>query len=122
MRDLAGIRVLIVEDEGLVALMLEDMLQQWDCEVVASVSTVGRAREAIGAGAVDLVLLDLNLFGETTFDFARELGGRGIPYVVSTGYGDRGLPPDFSDQIILAKPFRAEDLRDALERKLASAG
>ena len=114
MPELDGVRVLVVEDEGAVALMLEDMLEELGCEIAASVATVARAEEAVRSNAVDVALLDVNLAGETTFGFARELGRRPIPFVFSTGYGDDGLPPDLQDRPVLTKPFTPMDLRRAL--------
>lgn len=120
MADLVGIRVLVVEDEAMVAIMLEEMLEELGCEIVASVATIARAEEAVHSVAVDVALLDINLAGEaTTIDFARTLVDRPIPFVFSTGYGVAGVPHDLRDRPVLAKPFTPADLRQAMERVLS---
>jgi CheY-like chemotaxis protein len=119
MPDLAGVRVLIVEDEGMVAIMLEEMLEELGCEVAASVATVARAEEAVRSTPVDVALLDVNLAGETTIDFAHRLARHPIPFVFSTGYGIAGVPLDLRDRPVLAKPFPPGDLKRAIEYVLS---
>ena len=114
MPDLTGVRVLVVEDEGAVAFMIEEMLEDLGCEVAASVASLARAEDAVRSLAFDAALLDVNLAGATTFDLARELDRRQLPYVFSTGYGNAGLPPDLRDRPVLTKPFAASDLHHAL--------
>jgi CheY-like chemotaxis protein len=106
----------------MVAMLLEEMLQDLGCIVAASVATVARAEEAVRSTAVDVALLDLNLAGETTVDFARELTRQPIPIVFSTGYGSNGVPADLRDRPILAKPFEPGDLKQAIECVLKVAG
>lgn len=119
MAELAGLRILIVEDEGTVAFLLEEMLEELGCEVAASAARVSRAEEAIRSTAVDLALLDVNLGGETSFDLARDLIRRAIPLVFSTGYGNGGLPPDLQGRPVLTKPFTSADLQQAMAEVLA---
>ena len=118
MPDLAGVRVLVVEDEGAVALMIEEMLEDLGCTIAASVASLARAQEAVNSVALDVALLDVNLAGETTFALARELGRRTVPFVFSTGYGQAGLPPDLDERAVLTKPFTANDLRQAITNVL----
>ena len=118
MPDLAGVRVLVVEDEGAVALMIEEMLEELGCTIAASVANLARAQEAVKSLAVDVALLDVNLAGETTFALARELGRRTVPFVFSTGYGQAGLPSDLDQRTVLTKPFTANDLRQAITNVL----
>jgi len=115
MANLAGLRVLVVEDEGMVAIMLEEMLEDLGCEIAASVPSVARAEEAVRTSGVDLALLDVNLAGETTIDFARRLVRHPIPFVFSTGYGSAGVPADLRDRPVLMKPFAPMALRAAIE-------
>jgi CheY-like chemotaxis protein len=122
MPELAGTRVLIVEDEGMVAILLEDMLEDLGCVIAASVATVARAEEAVRSIPVDVALLDVNLAGESTVDFARALSRHPMPIVFSTGYGRNGVPADLRDRPVLAKPFKPEDLRQAIECVLKVAG
>ena len=111
-------RVLLLEDEGGVALLIEDMLEELGCEVVESAARLSRAVEAARKTAIDLAVLDVNVGGETSFDFARQLGERGIPFLFSTGYGDGGIPDEFRDRPVVGKPFAMSDLRKALTEAL----
>lgn len=117
--DFAGVRVLVVEDEGAIAFLIEEILEDLGCEIVASVATIARAEEAVRSGAVEIVILDVNLSGETTFDLARDLCRRRIPFVFSTGYGNRGLAPDLQDQVVVTKPFTPFALQQAIKSVLA---
>jgi CheY-like chemotaxis protein len=110
MRELSGVRVFLVEDEGGVALLIEDMLEELGCEVVASAARLARAYDALESQALDVVVLDVNVAGEPSYDFARMLMERHIPFVFSTGYGADGLPADLRNQPVLAKPFKLTDL------------
>jgi CheY-like chemotaxis protein len=111
MADLAGVRVLIVEDEGVVALMIEDMLLELGCEISASAANMAAAQKLAMSGAFDVAVLDVNLAGEPIFTVAEQLQNRGIPFVFSTGYGRAGVPEAFKHCQILSKPFAMEDLR-----------
>jgi len=113
---LNGVRVLLVEDEALVAMLIEDMLADDGCIVVA---TASRLTEALGyAGdadlAFDVAILDLNLAGENTFPVASALASRGLPFAFATGYGAGGLPAEWRDRPTLQKPFNATDVTKAL--------
>lgn len=116
MAELAGLRVLLVEDEGGVALLLEGMLEDLGCEIVASVARMSRAFEAARTLSFDFAVLDVNVAGETSFDLARELLAKGAPFVFSTGYGLAGLPDDLADRPVLSKPFTLTDLSAKLEQ------
>lgn len=111
MAELTGLRVLLVEDEGGVALLLENMLEELGCELVGSVARISRAMEAARSRPLDFAILDVNVAGETSFDLARSLRERGTPFVFSTGYGASGLPADLADCAVLAKPFTLDSLR-----------
>jgi CheY-like chemotaxis protein len=115
---LRGLRVLLVEDEGGVALLIEDMLADLGCEVVASAARLSRAYEALQSQELDLVVLDINVAGETSFDFGRMLAKRGIAFVFSTGYGSVGLPADLQNLPVLTKPFKLADLRQLIAATL----
>lgn len=119
MTDLAGLRVLVVEDEGAVALMIEGMLQDLGCEIAASVARLADACKIAGAVEADLAVLDVNLGGQQVFPAAEILRGRQIPLVFSTGYGRSGVRSDFSAHPILSKPFSIEQLRQAIASALA---
>jgi CheY-like chemotaxis protein len=103
-------RVLVVEDEGLVAMMLEDLLDDLGCEVVCSASSVDQAMAWLRAGGqLDAALLDVNLGGEAVFPVAEALIGRGAPFAFNTGYGE-APDPRFRDAPLLSKPIRIERL------------
>lgn len=121
MAELSGLRILVVEDEGAVALLIEEMLEDLGCKVAASVARLSRAEEAVRSTAVDCALLDVNLAGETSFDLARDLIRQAIPVVFSTGYGNVGLPPDLQDHPVVTKPFSPADLERAITQVLPSA-
>lgn len=108
--------MLIVEDEGAVAFMLEDMVEDLGCELAASVARIEGAWKAVETVPFDFAILDVNVAGEFSFDLARALARRGTPFVFSTGYGTSGIPADLQDQCVLTKPFATEALRNAIER------
>lgn len=110
-------RILIVEDEGLVAMALEETLTAVGYEVLGPAPSTRKALDLIAAGEVDAALLDVNLGEERVDCVARALSEAGIPFVFSTGYSDTSaLPPDFTDRKALKKPFRADELLNALHQ------
>jgi CheY-like chemotaxis protein len=109
------LRVLVVEDEGLVAMMLEDLLEDLGCELAGSMASVGAALAWIEAGGeADAALLDVNLGGEPVFPVAEALRARGVPFAFTTGYGET-RNPRFKDTVLLGKPIRLERLVEALK-------
>lgn len=121
MPDLVGLRVLVVEDEGSVALLIEGMLEDLGCNVVASVATLRRALIAARTEALDFAVLDVNLDGELVFPVAEILKGRQLPFIFSTGYGRVGVPEGFRDCEVLNKPYAIEDLKTKLFSMLSRA-
>ncbi|MCM2458962.1 response regulator [Pseudomonas sp. CG7] len=124
MTPLAGNRVLVVEDEGAIALLIEEMLEEFECEVVASVARLAKACEIARSVQVDLAILDVNLAGERVFPVAEILRGRHIPFLFSTGYGASGLPAEYAGCPVLHKPFSQNELQQkmAVTLKEARAG
>ena len=121
--DLAGRRVLVVEDEALVAMLLEDMLEDLGCQVLGPVMRVGEALAFVAehGSEIDVAILDVNLAGERSFSVAEALRARGAPFVFSTGYDDVGIDERWRDGPILRKPFLANQLEDILREALGSA-
>ncbi len=116
---LKGRRVLVVEDEAMIALLLEDMLADLGCTVVGPAYTVESALEFANNGAViDVAVLDVNLGGKPVFAVADALRARQAPMIFSTGYGEGGLRDSDLGAPVLQKPFRAGDLTSALYRAL----
>ena len=113
---LAGLRVLVVEDEALVAMLLEDMLGDLGCEVTATASRVGHAVQiAQDPGQVfDVAILDVNVAGETITPVAQALSERPTPFVFATGYGESGVPEPFRGRPTLQKPFGMADVEARL--------
>lgn len=105
-----GLRVLLVEDENLVAMLLEDMLGELGYTVVGPVARLKKALEMAQHEAIDLAILDVNINGEQAYPVAEALAARGIPFVFSTGYGERGLPLRYHGHPTLQKPFQQHDL------------
>lgn len=118
MHDLAGLKALVIEDEGPVALLIEDMLMDLGCEVAASAANLGKASQLARTVRVDFALLDLNLHGESAAPIAAILRDRGIPFIFSTGYGASGIAPGFDRYPLLAKPFDLADLQNKISAAL----
>jgi CheY-like chemotaxis protein len=102
----------LVEDEILVALLLEDMLAELGHMVVGPVARLDKALEMARREALDAALLDVNIDGDDVFPVAEALAARSIPFVFATGYGRRGLHAPYCDRPILQKPFRRHNLRE----------
>jgi CheY-like chemotaxis protein len=111
---LTGLRVLVVEDEGLVAMLVEAMLDDLGCAAVLSAASVREALDLVSRGGFDIALLDVNLAGERVFPVADELRRLGVPFIFASGYGADGLRPDLKDVPIIQKPFQLGDLEAAL--------
>jgi CheY-like chemotaxis protein len=111
---LDGLRVLVVEDEMMVAMLIEDMLTDLGCTVVGPASRLDEAIELANVGDIDCAVLDVNLGGQPIFPLADLLRGRGAPFAFATGYGDAGLRDVDKGTPVLQKPFREGDLARVL--------
>ena len=112
----SGARVLIVEDEGLLALQIEEIFESAGSTVIGPFSDLARARNAVRYGAVDFAVLDTNLNGEPVYPLADELSANGIPFVFVTGYEASNLPERFRASPRISKPFDPADLTKQLQR------
>jgi CheY-like chemotaxis protein len=108
-------RVLVVEDEMLIGMLLEDMLIDLGHQVAAVVPRLKEALAAVERETYDMAILDVHLQGESAFPVAEALIARGVPFVFATGYGERGLPEDFRGRPVLQKPFAKDDLERVLK-------
>jgi two-component SAPR family response regulator len=109
---LSRLRILVVEDEGLIALNLELMLRRFGCEVVGLISEVGDIVDAVKKHHPDGILLDVNLRGRKVFDVLPEIISSGVPCVLSSGYDDpTQFPAAFRNLPRIAKPFDESVLR-----------
>ena len=111
---LAGLRVLVVEDEMMVSMLIEDMLADLGCAVVGPASRLDEALELMNASDLDCAVLDVNLGGQPIFPLADLLRERGTPFAFATGYGDAGLRDVDRGTPVLQKPFREGDLARVL--------
>lgn len=115
---LKGKRILVVEDELLIALLLEDLLGEMGCVLAGSAPTLEEGARLAEQEGIDAAILDVNVAGMQVFPLAETLAARGLPFVFSTGYGAEGLPERWRGCPVAAKPFDLEDLRRALEAAL----
>ena len=112
-----ALRILLVEDEMLVAMLLEDMLTESGHTVIGPVAKLDKAVEAARDESIDLAILDVNLHGHEVFPVAEVLAARQIPFVFSTGYGAAGLPDAWRQRPTLQKPFRRDDLYRVIDER-----
>jgi DNA-binding NtrC family response regulator len=110
MGDLSGWHILVVEDEALVALDLQEFLDQRGAKVIGPAASVSHALEAIDANQIDCALLDMKLGDETADAVAVALAQRAIPTIFVTGYGNGYLPPGFESYPKLEKPYDQDEL------------
>ena len=109
-------RVLIVEDEAMIRMMLADMLADIGHDVAAEAATLDEARRCAEETDFDFAILDVNLNGEQIFPVVDIIGRRNLPFLLSTGYGANGLPEAYRSAHVLQKPFELDRLRAAIEK------
>jgi CheY-like chemotaxis protein len=119
---LDGLRVLVVEDEMMVSMLIEDMLGDLGCKVIGPASRLDEAMELANAVELDCAVLDVNLGGQPIFPLADLLRERGAPFAFATGYGDAGLRDVDKGSPVLQKPFREGDLARVLGELVAAVG
>ena len=107
-------RILIVEDEMLIALNLEDMLVELGHTVVATATRITEALKLAAESTIDLAILDVNLSGTPSFPVADVLRSRAIPFLFATGYGSQGLTESYRNEIVLGKPYGVRELQSAI--------
>jgi len=112
-------RILVVEDEPMIRMLLEDMLGELGYTVAAEAAHIDEALEATKNADFDLAILDANLNGEPASPVADALVTRGTPFVFATGYGE--LPKPYRDRPTLRKPFQIDGLKSMLQSTLHSA-
>jgi CheY-like chemotaxis protein len=111
-----GLRLLVVEDEVMISTLIEDMLAELGHRVVGLAASVEEAAGLAAGAEFDVALLDVNLQGQTVESIAATLARRGKPFVFTTGYGERAIPPAFKDRPLLPKPYQIDQLGAMLDR------
>lgn len=114
------LRILVVEDEPFLAVMLADMLEELGYAVAASASQVSQAKEYLAGHKVDIALLDVNLGDERIDPIADLLAEQACPFIFTTGYGQDDVPAAYASHSVLQKPFNINDLATALRKELGS--
>jgi CheY-like chemotaxis protein len=111
-------RILVVEDELMIRMLLEDMLGELGYTVAAEAARIEEALEAAKNADFDIAILDVNLNGQPISPVADALVARGMPFVFATGYGERGLPEPYRDRPTLKKPFQMDGPKQMLQTAL----
>ncbi|MBW8752597.1 MAG: response regulator [Sphingomonadales bacterium] len=118
-RALEGRRVLVADDEPLIAMNLAEELEAVGAAVVGPAGTLENALALFADERVDVALLDVMLGNDFVYPLADKLAARGTPYAFATGYGVEMLPPDYADVPVCAKPFATDAVVETLVRALA---
>jgi PAS domain S-box-containing protein len=119
---LHGKRILLIEDEPLVAMDVESTLTAAGCKVVGSAATLERAKQLIEEADCDAALVDVNLAGQPVDELATSLTRKNRPFAFVTGYGREALPAGFRGAVVLSKPFGADQLLATVEVLLYQPG
>ena len=118
---LSSRRILIVEDEILILMMIEDMLTDLGCESIAVASKADQAITLVEGQVFDAAMLDINLNGIASYPIADALTARRVPYFFSTGNGVKDMKEGYRDQDVLKKPFTFDQLSNMFSRSLLRA-
>ena len=115
-------RILIVEDEPLISMMLEDFLISIGHDVHGICESLEETHQAIDAGGFDLAIVDVNLKGQNVWPAAARLHQNGHPFIIATGGHVDPPPPEFSQIPVLSKPYTIDRVRPLIDAALAPAG
>jgi DNA-binding response OmpR family regulator len=113
-------RILVLDDEPLISMMMQDWLAELACETVGPASSVRGALTLIKTVAVDAAILDVSLRSENCYPVADALCKLGIPIAFATGHGGEAIDPRFNDALILSKPFDFEVVKGVVDRLISA--
>lgn len=113
-------RVLIVDDEALIAMMLSDLLTEYGHETVGPAHTEDQALKLVASTRIDAAILDVTLGDHDCFAVAEALGKRGVPFAFATGHGAHSMPDAFRTHLTLSKPFDFEVVRRLVDNLVTS--
>lgn len=111
---LKGLRVLVVEDQAPIALQLEDLLAESECEIIGPASRIPQALRLVDKETIDVAVLDLNIAGDLVYPVADALEAKGLPYFFATAYGLSGLDGPYRTKRVLQKPFSRREFLKVL--------
>ena len=117
---LDGLRVLIIEDQTIVMMMIEDVLTDLGCVIVGHSATTTEALKLLHQNCIDAAVLDINLGKEDVYPLADELAARKVPFIFLTGYGKDDISARHADIPIVQKPVTMDALRRAMVERLGS--
>ena len=120
-KDLAGVRVLVVEDVAILAMLAEALLMSFGCVIAGHAATTDKALGLVNTVAIDIALLDISLREGSSFGVADALAEKGIPYIFVTALGRDRLTGGHSHAPLIQKPYEAEELRAAIRQGLGLA-
>jgi CheY-like chemotaxis protein len=118
-KELVGRKVFVVEDDPMVSMLIEELLSDIGCEVVATVSRFNEVLEKAESIAFDVAILDFNLNGKHTISIAEEFARRDMRFLFATGYALPIVPEALQKVPVLQKPFRHDDLARAIRKVLS---
>jgi DNA-binding response OmpR family regulator len=110
--DTTGCRVLVVEDETLIAVLIEEVLSEMGCEILGPIAKLETALQLAKDGIFDIAVLDVTIRGGKVYPVAEELMARGVPFILASGYGDWSLPSSLREHRRLTKPFAEAELKE----------
>ena len=113
-------RILVVDDEPLISMLVEGWLSELGCDVVGPARSVEEGLDLADDGQLDGAILDVNLAGENSYSVANVLQEKGVPFAFATGDGSLEADAGFDDPILLAKPFTFDGVKAVLDQLLAS--
>lgn len=109
-------RVLVVDDEALIAMMLSDLLAEYGHETVGPAHSEAQALELVASMPIDAAILDVTLGETDCFAVAQALGERGIPFAFATGHGIHAMPDAFRERMTVSKPFDFEVVKQLVDQ------